>query len=133
MAIIRISARVTKLYFGQPWAGFFLDRDFFTRSLQLPLSFNRSAFGPGVAFFFLEWFELFTAIFLVTNSSVPLLDKWVFVHQPLSFGSLYRRYRSFAIIHLPIVPHEIKLPEIPLQIFATDIVVDAMMPRRTSA
>jgi hypothetical protein len=33
-----------------------LDRDFFTRSFQLPLSFNLSAFGPGVAFF-LEWFE----------------------------------------------------------------------------
>jgi hypothetical protein len=53
-------------YFGQPSAGFFLDRDFFTRSFQFPLSFNLSALGPGVAFF-LEWFELLTAFFLLTR------------------------------------------------------------------
>jgi hypothetical protein len=54
-------------HFGQPPTGFFLDRDFFTRSFQLPLSSNLSGFGPGVAFF-LEWFELFTAFFLLTLS-----------------------------------------------------------------
>jgi hypothetical protein len=66
-------------HFGQPSAGFFLDRDFLTRSRQLPFSFNRPAWGPGVAFF-LEWFELFTAFFLFTSLNILSLREWVFVH-----------------------------------------------------
>src|SRR5437763_2734756 len=114
-------------YFGQPSAGFFLDRDFFTRSFQLPFSFNRSAFGPGVAFF-LEWFELLTASFLLTILSVRPLCKWVFVHQSLSLGSLYRADCSLTIIHLAIVPKKIKLPKIAMQIFTADIVISANQP-----
>ena len=66
-------------HFGQPSTGFFLDRDFFTRSFQLPLSFNRSALGPGVAFL-LEWFELLTAFFLLTSFNILSLRNWVSVH-----------------------------------------------------
>lgn len=55
------------------------DRDFFTSSFQFPLSFNLSAFGPGVDFF-LEWFELLTAFFLLTIFNILSLRKWVFVH-----------------------------------------------------
>lgn len=99
-------------YFGQPSAGFFLDRDFFTRSFQFPLSFNLSAFGPGVPFF-LEWFELLTAFFLLTLRSICLLlVKWIFVHEPLSFGCLDCRNGALSIVHLAIVPHEVELPEI---------------------
>ena len=63
---LSLVASTSIAHFGQPSAGFFLDSDFFTRSFQLPLSFNLSAFGPGVAFF-LEWFELLTAFFLLTS------------------------------------------------------------------
>jgi hypothetical protein len=73
------------LYFGQPWAGFFLDRDFFTRSFQFPLSFNLSAFGPGVPFF-LEWFELLTAFFFLNGPRVFSFRFWVLIPQSLSFG-----------------------------------------------
>jgi hypothetical protein len=90
----------------------------------LPLSFNRSAFGPGVAFFFLEWFELFTAFFLLTHLGVRSLCKWVSVHQPLALCSLYRCYGSLTIVHLAIVAEEIELSEIPMQVFTADIVVD---------
>jgi hypothetical protein len=114
----------TVFYFGQPSAGFFLDRDFFTRSFQFPLSFNLSAFGPGVAFF-LEWFELLTAFFLLTSLNILPLRNWVFVHQSLSFGCFHGKDGAFAIIQLPIVPEEIELPEIAMQIFAADVVIDA--------
>ncbi len=67
------------LYFGQPLVGFFFSSDFLTASCQLPCSFKRSALGPGVAFF-LEWFELFTAFFLLTILNILSLRKWVFVH-----------------------------------------------------
>jgi hypothetical protein len=73
------------VYLGQPSAGFFLDRDFFTRSFQLPESFNLSALGPGEAFF-LEWFELFTAFFLFNGPRVFPLRFWVLIPQTLSFG-----------------------------------------------
>jgi hypothetical protein len=72
-------------YLGQPSAGFFLDRDFLTRSFQFPLSFSLSAFGPGVAFF-LEWFELFTAFFFLNSPRVLPLRFWVLIPEPLSFG-----------------------------------------------
>ena len=72
-------------HFGQPSSGFFLDRDFLTRSFQLPVSFNLSAFGPGVAFF-LEWFELFTAVFFLNSPCVFPLCVWVLIPEPLSFG-----------------------------------------------
>jgi hypothetical protein len=43
---------------------------------QLPLSFNLSAFGPGVALF-LEWFELSTAFFFLNqNRYSPQSDSW---------------------------------------------------------
>ena len=93
-------------YFGQPSTGFFLDRDFFTRSLQLPFSFSRSALGPGVAFF-LEWFELFTAFFLFTSLNILSLGKWVFVHQSLSFGCFHGKNGALAIVQRPIVPEKI--------------------------
>jgi hypothetical protein len=99
----------TIIYFGQPSAGFFLDRDFFTRSFQLPLSFSRSAFGPGMDFF-LEWFELLTAFFLFTSLNILSLRNWVFVHQTLSLGCFHRKNGALAIVQLPIVPEEIELP-----------------------
>src|SRR5581483_3269371 len=94
-------------YFGQPSGGFFLDRDFLLRSFQLPVSFKRSAFGPGVAFF-LEWLKLLAAFFLLTNFA--LLRQWFRVHQALSFCALYHGNRAFSIVHFAIVPQEIKLP-----------------------
>jgi hypothetical protein len=93
-------------YFGQPSAGFFLDRDFFTRSFQFPFSFNLSALGPGVAFF-LEWFELFTALFLLTSLNILSLRNWVFIHQSLSFGCFHGENSALAIVQLPIVPEEL--------------------------
>ena len=93
-------------HFGQPSAGFFLDSDFFTRSFQLPLSFNLSAFGPGVAFF-LEWFELFTAFFLFTSLNILSLRNWVFVHQSFSLGCFHGKNGAFAIVQRPIVPEKI--------------------------
>src|SRR5208282_2916709 len=98
------------LYFGQPSAGFFLDRDLFIRSFQFPSSFSLSAFGPGVAFFFLEWFELLTTFFLTTIPNIRLLCNWVFIHQSFSFGCFNRGDSSLAVIHLAIVPEKIKLP-----------------------
>ena len=83
--------------FGQPSAGFFLDRDFFTRSFQLLFSLSRSALGPGVTFF-LEWFELFTAFFLLTSLNILSLRKWVFVHQSLSLCRFHSKDRAFAIV-----------------------------------
>lgn len=52
-----------KDYFGQPWAGFFFVRDFFTASFQSPSSLSMSGLGPGVSFwrrfglvlFFMLW------------------------------------------------------------------------------
>lgn len=69
-------------YFGQPSAGFFFANDFFTASRQFPSNLRRSGLGPRVAFF-LEWFELLTAFFLLTTVSVLPLGKWLFVHQAL--------------------------------------------------
>jgi hypothetical protein len=94
------------------------------RSLQLPFSFSLSALGPGVAFF-LEWFELFTALFLFTSLNILSLRKWVSVHQPLSLGCFHGKNGAFAIVQLPIVPEEIELPEIAMQVFAADVVIDA--------
>jgi hypothetical protein len=111
------------IYFGQPSAGLFVSKDFFTRSFQFPLSFNLSAFGPGVAFFFLEWVEWLTTFFLPTN--IRLLCNWVFVPQSFSLGCFDDGDRSFAVIHLAIVPEEIKLPQIAMQILAADVVIDA--------
>jgi hypothetical protein len=83
----------SRLYFGQPLAGFFFSSDFLTASCQFPCSFKRYAFGPGVAFF-LEWFELFTAFFLLTILNILPLRKWVFVHQTLAFGGSDRCNRA---------------------------------------
>src|SRR5882762_1679630 len=66
----------------------------------------------GRTFFFLQWFELLTAVFLLTHLSVRSLCKWVSIHQPLSFGSLYRSDCPLTIVHLAVVPQKIKLPEI---------------------
>lgn len=101
-----------------------MDRDFFTRAFQSPLSFSLSAFGPGVAFF-LEWFELLTAFFFFTSFNILPLCNWVFVHQTLSLGCFHGKDGAFAIVQLPIVPEEIELPKIAMQIFAADVVVDA--------
>jgi len=91
-------------HFGQPSAGFFLDRDFFTRAFQSPLSFNLSALGPGVAFF-LEWFELFATFFLFTSFNILSLRKWVLVHQSLTLGCFHSKNGTFTIVQLPMVPH----------------------------
>ena len=89
------------------------------------MSFNLSAFGPGVAFF-LEWFELLTAFLFFTFLSVRLLLRHsVCVPQTSSLGPLDRGNSAFAIIHLPIVPEEIELPQITVQVFAADVVIDA--------
>jgi hypothetical protein len=112
-------------YFGQPSAGFFFDRDFFTRSFQFPVSFNLSAFGPGVAFLFLEWFELLTTFFLLTRFNILSFRNWVFIHQPFSFCCPNRSDSALAVIHLAIVPKKIELPKIPMQVSAADIVIDA--------
>lgn len=98
----------------------------------MPLSFNRSALGSGAAFF-LEWFELFTAFFLFTSLNILWLRNWVFVHQTLSLGCFHSKNGAFAIVQLPIVPKKIDLPEIAMQIFAADIVIVPMRPRRMSA
>lgn len=90
----------------------------------MPLSFNPSAFGPGVAFF-LEWFELLTPFFLLTVLNIRSLRNWIFVHQALSLCRFDYRDGAFSVIHLPIVPKKIELPKIPMQIFAADVVVDA--------
>ena len=71
--------RPCNIYFGQPSAGFFLAKDFLTKSCQFPLSFNLSGFGPGVAFF-LEWFELLTDFFLLTSLNILPLCNWVSIH-----------------------------------------------------
>src|ERR1700686_4789156 len=76
MAILPEAATVSPLYFGQPLAGFFFASDFLTASCQFPFSFKRSALGPGVAFF-LEWFEFFTAFFLLTILNIHSLRNWV--------------------------------------------------------
>ena len=113
-----------RLHFGQPSAGFFFDRDFFTRSFQLPFSLSRSALGPGVTFF-LEWFELFTAFFfLFTSLNILSLRNWVFVHQTLSLGCFHGKDGALAIVQLPIIPKEIELPEVAMQIFAANVVID---------
>ena len=92
---------------------------------QSPFNFSLSAFGPGVAFF-LEWFELLIAFFFLTFISVRLLLRhWVCVSQTLSFSSLDRCNRALSVIHLPIVPEKIELPEIAMQVFAADVVIDA--------
>ncbi len=101
----------TIIDFGQPSAGFFLDRDPVRRSFQLPLSFNRSAFGPGVAFF-LEWFELLTAFFFLTIFTILSLGNWVFIHQAFGFRLPNCSDGALTIIHLAIVPEKIELPKI---------------------
>jgi hypothetical protein len=80
-----LASSTSTFYFGQPSAGFFLDRDFFTRSFQFPASLSLSAFGPGVAFF-LEWFELFTAFFFLNCPRIFALRFWVLIPEPHSFG-----------------------------------------------
>jgi hypothetical protein len=87
------------------------------------LSFSRSALGPGAAFF-LEWLELLTAFFLLTSLNILSLRNWVFVHQPLSLGCFHGKDGAFAIVELPIVPEEIELPEIAMQIFSADVVIN---------
>ena len=74
-----------QFHFGQPSAGLLLDRDFFTRSFQLPFSFNLSAFGPGVAFFS-ERFELLATFFFFNRPRVFALRFWVLIPQTSSFG-----------------------------------------------
>ena len=86
----------------------------------MPFSSNLSAFGLGLAF--LEWFELFTAFFLLTVLNILPLRKWVFVHQTLAFGGLYRCNRALAIIELAIVPEKIELPQIAMQVLPADVV-----------
>ena len=52
------------------------------------------------------------------------LIRWRLVHKPLSFRLSDRQHRALAIIHLASVPQEIVLPEIPMQVFAADVVID---------
>lgn len=42
-----------------------------------------------------------------------------------SFGCFHGENSALAIVQLPIVPEEIELPKIAMQIFAADIVIDA--------
>ena len=102
-----------------------MDRDFLTRSFQLPFSFNRSAFGPGLAFV-LEWLKLSVVLLLLTISSVlALLLKWLLVHEALTFCGLYHSSRALSIVKLAIVPQKIKLPKIAMQVLSADVVIDA--------
>src|ERR1700721_1078661 len=125
IAILMPLLSAPQSYFGHPVAGFFLDRDFLTRSFQLPFSFNRSALGPGLAFF-LKLLKLPLVFLLLTVLGVlSLLLKWLLVHQTLAFCGLYHSSRPLSIIQLAIVPHEIELPEIAMQVLPTDVVIDA--------
>ena len=90
----------------------------------MPSSFNLSAFGPGVSFF-LEWFELLAAFFFTTTPNIRLLRNGVFVHQSFAFGCFNRGDSSLAVIHLAIVPEEIDLPQIAMQVLAAHVVIDA--------
>ena len=97
--------------FGHPVAGFFLARDFLTALFQSPLIFNRSGSGPrgtGVVFF---------AFLRMIWGRV--------VGQTLSFRRFDCQHCSLTVIQFATIPEEIKLPEIPVQIFLADIVVDA--------
>ncbi len=112
-------------HLGQPSAAFLLDRDFFIRSLQLPFSFSRSAWGPGVAFF-LEWFELFSVFFLFIS-----FGKGVFVRQPLPLGRFHGEDCAFTIVQLPIMPKKSRTARDSdaMQIFSADIVIDKRSDR----
>lgn len=55
-------------------------------------------------------------------SVLSLLLKWLLVHQAHAFGGFDSGNSALAIIHLAIVPHEIKLPEIAVQVLAADVV-----------
>jgi hypothetical protein len=88
--------------------------------------------GPGLRFF-LEWFKLLIAFFLLTNSSVLLCSEWVFVHQTFSFRSLDSEDGALTIVKVAVIPQEIELPQIAVQILAADVVVDSDEPRFTSA
>jgi hypothetical protein len=99
------------IYFGQPDGGFFLVRDFFTASCHLPSILRVSGFGPVLAgCFFLAGLDMV----------------WSgFVSEPFSLCRFYRQNRSLAVIQPAVVPKKVVLPEIPMQVLARDVVIDA--------
>ncbi len=95
---------------GHPSTGFFFDRDFFTASCHLPSILRVSGFGPLLAGFF------FAGLDMIWRRLVS---------QPLSLCRFYRQNRSLAVIHSAIVPEKVVLPEIAMQVFPADIVINA--------
>ena len=97
-------------YLGQPSVGFFFDKDFFTASCHLPSILRVSGLGPVlVGCFFLAGLDMVWGRL---------------VCEPLSLSRFYRQNRSLAVIQPAVVPKKIVL-EIPMQVFAADVVVDA--------
>jgi hypothetical protein len=47
------------------------------------------------------------------------------VRQPLSLSGLYRCHGALSVIHPARVPHEIKLPQIAVQVLFANVVTDA--------
>jgi|ERR1039458_2002160 hypothetical protein len=95
-------------YFGQPLAGFFFRSDSLTASRQSPCSLSVSGFGPGGL---VCGFGFLIAFF----SSCVSVYQWFFIHQPFPFGCLYCCDRALSIVELAMVPHKVKLPQIPMQ------------------
>jgi hypothetical protein len=106
-------------YFGQPSAGLFWTGISSRGLSSCPSASTVLPWGAGVAFF-LEWFEVFSAFLLLTSLNMLSLRNWVFVHQALSLGCFHGKDSAFAIVRLPIIPEEMELPEVTMQIFAAD-------------
>ena len=96
--------------------------DFLTASRQFPSSFNLRGFGPN----FCAASVLFVSRFVVVIlRSVPLACKWRAIDQSLSFCRFDAHDGALTIVKLAVVPHKVEPPQVPMQVFPADVVVDA--------
>jgi len=68
--------------------------------------------------------ELYALLFV----SEPFLVRRLLIHEPLSFRCLHCQNGALSVVHLAIVPQKIEVPQIAMQVFLTDVVVDASDP-----
>ncbi len=85
-------------------------------AFQLPSILRISGLGPGVSLGF--GFCRFVATLFALRCD------WRSVHKALSFGSLDRSLDAFAVVQLAIVPNEVELPDVAMQILPTNVMVD---------
>jgi hypothetical protein len=57
--------------------------------------------------------------------SITLVRGWLSVHHALAFGCFDCQNRALSVIQLPSIPEKIRLPQVAMEIFGADIVVDA--------